>query len=233
MVGALATRRPRKRSDLSASSARVVLCASLHSSRDLERLVRVDEYAWAVVPYVRRKGEWRNSMRDSPGYHAMQSASVTTLSRRSILAWTAKLACGAALTTTVAGARWAQPAAAQGDEIVLTGAASEVGAMPGSSYAQGAAAFAGADSQAGSITAGAANTAVAPSGGGTGGGSGSGPGSSTGAGPGGGGGGGGGGGTGAGPGYSTGGGGGGTGAGPGPSDGSGPGDQSGGGGGGY
>jgi hypothetical protein len=196
-----------------------------------------------VVPGARGTGEWRNSMRDGPGYQSLPSAPETAVSRRSLLSWTAKLAGGAALATTIAGARWAQPALAADEEIVLTGAASEVGAKPSSSYAQGAAAFAGADSEMGGITAGAANVSVAPSGGGGGGGTGSGPGNSSGAGPGGGGGsGGGGGGSGAGPGDSSGAGpgdsnamggggsGGGSGGGPGYSTGSGPGDQSGGGG---
>ncbi len=182
-------------------------------------------------------------MRDGPSNHVKPIEPTTSVSRRFLLSWTATLAGGAALAVSGLG----QSALAADDEIVLTGAASEVGAKPSSSYAQGAAAFAGADSELGGITAGAANVAVAPSGSGGGGGSGSGPGNSTGEGPGGGGGGtggGGGGGTGgggagpgdssgAGPGYSNGmgggGTGGGTGSGPGDSSGAGPGDQSGGG----
>lgn len=172
-------------------------------------------------------------MRDGPSNQGKPIEPSSSVSRRALLAWTATLAGGAAL----AASGLAQPALAADDEIVLTGAASEVGAKPSSAYSQGAAAFAGADSEIGGITAGAANVAVAPSGSGGGGGTGSGPGNSSGEGPGGGGGGGGGAGpgdsSGAGPGNSTGTGGGGrgggTGSGPGDSSGAGPGDQSGGG----
>src|SRR5215207_7333205 len=175
-------------------------------------------------------------MQDSPSNQAGHSASPARASRRAIVSWTAKLAGGAALAASIPGAQWIQIAAAQDDEIILTAAASEVGARPGGAYANGAAARAVADYEGGVSTQGAAGGA----------GSGAGPGDSSGAGPGDqtGTGGGGGGGTGAGPGDSSGagpgsggGGGGGTGggdqsgAGPGDSDGSGPGDQSGGGGG--
>lgn len=141
------------------------------------------------------------------------------------MAWTAKLAGGAALAASVPGTHVVQRAAAQSDEIILTASASEVGARPGSAYANGFAARAAADHEFGSSTQGAGSVLAAPADGGPG--SGAGPGPSTGAGPGnqtGTGPGGGGGGTGGG------GGGGGTGAGPGDSSGTGGGDQSGGGG---
>jgi hypothetical protein len=175
-------------------------------------------------------------MQGSPSNQVGHSARPARTSRRAIFTWTAKLAGGAALAASVPGAPWVQLAAAQDDEIILTAAASEVGARPGGAYANGAAARAVADYEGGVSTQGAAGGA----------GSGAGPGDSSGAGPGdqtGTGGSGSGGGTGAGPGDSSGagpgsggGGGGGTGggdqsgAGPGDSDGSGGGDQSGGGG---
>ena len=197
--------------------------------------------AGATVSPCPRRGNWRNAMRDGPSNLVKPIVSTTSVSRRLLFTWTARLAGGAAFAATVSGEpRWAQSALAADDEIVLTGAASEVGAKPGSGYAQAAAAFSAGDSEAGGIAVGAANAAVAPAGGGgSGGGSGSGPGDSSGEGPGGGGGTGGGGAgpgdsSGAGPGSSNGmgggGTGGGTGSGPGNSDGSGPGDQSGGGG---
>ena len=70
------------------------------------------------------------------------------VSRRAIVALTAKLVGGAALSV-VAGARLAQVAGAQDDEIILTAAASEVGARPGSAYARGYAAYAAGDQDAG------------------------------------------------------------------------------------
>jgi hypothetical protein len=152
-------------------------------------------------------------MQDSPSNQAGHSASPARASRRAIVSWTARLAGGAALAASIPGAQWIQIAAAQDDEIILTAAASEVGARPGGAYANGAAARAVADYEGGVSTQGAAGGA----------GSGAGPGDSSGAGPG--------------DQTGTGGGGGGgtgggdqSGAGPGDSDGSGPGDQSGGGG---
>jgi hypothetical protein len=70
------------------------------------------------------------------------------VSRRTIVTLTAKLVGGASLSL-VAGTRLAQVAAAQDDEIILTAAASEVGAKSGSAYARGYAAYAAADQDAG------------------------------------------------------------------------------------
>ena len=70
------------------------------------------------------------------------------VSRRAIVALTAKLVGGATLSV-VAGSRLAQVATAQDDEIILTAAASEVGAKSGSAYARGYAAYAAADQDAG------------------------------------------------------------------------------------
>ncbi len=170
-------------------------------------------------------------MQDSPSNQAGHSAPPAKTSRRAIVSWTAKLAGGAALVTSVPGANWVQLAAAQDDEIILTASAAEVGARPGGAYANGAAARAVADSEGGVSTQGAGGVLPAPTDAGSG--SGAGPGDSSGAGPGdqsgtGGGG------TGDGSGAGTGGGGGaGSGAGPGDSTGAGPGDQTGTGGGGY
>jgi hypothetical protein len=144
-------------------------------------------------------------MQDGPIIQARHPAPPTRASRRAIVSWTMKLAGGAALAASVPGTPWIQLAAAQDDEIILTAAASEVGARPGGAYANGAAARAAADSEAGSSTQGAGGILPAPTEGGPG--SGAGPGDSSGAGPGnqnGMGGGGTGGGTGAGPGDSTG-----------------------------
>src|SRR5829696_1685608 len=162
-------------------------------------------------------------MQDGPSNQTRHSVPPTRASRRAIVSWTMKLAGGAALAASVPGTSWVQRAAAQDDEIILTAAASEVGARPRGAYANGAAARAAADSEAGSSTQGAGSVLPTSTEGGPG--SGAGPGDSNGAGPGdqnGMGGGGTGGGTG---------GGDQSGAGPGDSDGSGPGDQSGGGGG--
>jgi hypothetical protein len=144
-------------------------------------------------------------MQDGPGNQARHSVPPTRASRRAIVSWTMKLAGGAALAVSVPGTSWVQRAEAQDDEIILTAAASEVGARPGGAYANGAAARAVADSEAGSSTQGAGSISPTSAGGGPG--SGAGPGDSNGAGPGdqnGMGGGGTGGGTGAGPGDSTG-----------------------------
>jgi hypothetical protein len=158
-------------------------------------------------------------MQEGPSNQARHSALPTRASRRTIVSWTMKLAAGAALAASVPGTPWVQRAAAQDDEIILTAAASEVGARPGGAYANGAAARAAADSEAGASTQGAGAVLPAPTGGGPG--SGAGPGDSSGAGPG--------------DQTGTGGGtGGGTGAGPGDSTGAGPGSGGGGdGGGGY
>jgi hypothetical protein len=183
----------------------------------------------------------RITMRDGPSDRLVHSASVSKVSRRSLVSWTAKLAGGAALTA-IGGTQLAQVAAAQ-EEIILEATYSSVGAAPGTAVAHGYISMALADHAGGAVTSSAAAVAAAPSGGGSGGGSGSGPGDSSGAGPGGGGSsggdsGGGGAGpgdsSGAGPGASIGTGGGGTGgstgAGPGDSSGAGPGGGGGGGG---
>jgi hypothetical protein len=148
-------------------------------------------------------------MQNDPSNQARHPAPPTRASRRALVSWTMKLAGGAALAVSVPGTPWVQRAAAQDDEIILTAAASEIGARPGGAYANGAAARAAADSEAGSSTQGVGG--VLPTAGGPG--SGAGPGDSNGAGPGdqnGMGGGGMGGATGAGPGDQSGGGGGGT-----------------------
>jgi hypothetical protein len=93
--------------------------------------------------------------------HLLHSAPATKISRRAIISLTAKLAAGAALVLAT-DARAAPPAAAQ-NEIVLTAAASEVGAKPGSAYAQGFAALAAADQDAGAtVQAGVSPAGVLP-----------------------------------------------------------------------
>ena len=98
-------------------------------------------------------------MQDSPSGQLVHPASAQSVSRRTIVSMAAKFVGGAALSV-IAGARLAQVAAAQDDEIILTAAASQVGARPGSAFAQGAAAFAAADQDAGAITQGG----ISPSG---------------------------------------------------------------------
>jgi hypothetical protein len=91
-------------------------------------------------------------MPDGRSNQFVDSALATRVSRRAIVSLTVKSAVGAALAAG-SGASAVQLAAAQ-DEIILTAAASEVGARPGSAYAQGSAAFASADQDAGAITQG-------------------------------------------------------------------------------
>ena len=79
------------------------------------------------------------------GVHLGPTANV---SRRTALSLAAKFIGGAALSL-IAGARLAHVAAAQDDEIILTAAASEIGARPGSAYARSAAASIKADQTAG------------------------------------------------------------------------------------
>src|SRR5215211_3425561 len=112
-------------------------------------------------------------MQDGPSNPVGHSAPPTRTSRRAVVSWAVKLAGGAALVASGPGTHWVQGAAAQDDEIILTAAASEVGARPGGAYANGAAARAAADSEAGSSTQGAGSM----------GGPGAGPGDSSGAGP--------------------------------------------------
>jgi hypothetical protein len=95
-------------------------------------------------------------MQDDPSDRLAHLVPAKKVSRRTILALTAKFAGGAVLSV-IAGARFVDVAAAQDDEIVLTAAASEVGARPGSAYATGYAALAAADQDAGATTAGATN----------------------------------------------------------------------------
>ena len=90
-------------------------------------------------------------MQDGPSNHIPESAQGNKTSRRALISWTLKLAGGAALATSLSATRGAQLAAAQ-DEIILTAEASEVGARPGAAYANGAAAAAAADSEAGATT---------------------------------------------------------------------------------
>src|ERR671918_1177544 len=101
-------------------------------------------------------------MQDSPSQQVGQSTPPTRTSRRAIVSWTLKLAGGAALAAAVPGSEWVRVAAAQDDEIILTAAASEVGARPGGAYANGAAARAVADAEAGASTLGAGSVAPAP-----------------------------------------------------------------------
>jgi hypothetical protein len=102
-------------------------------------------------------------MQDNPSHRVGQSALPTRTSRRAIVSWTIKLAGGAAFAAAVPGSEWMQVAAAQEDEIILTASASEVGARPGGAYANGAAARAVADHEAGSSTQGAGSVSPAPS----------------------------------------------------------------------
>jgi hypothetical protein len=103
-------------------------------------------------------------MQHDPSDQLVHVAPAKTVSRRTMISLTARLAAGVALGA-VASAHTVQRAAAQ-DEIILTAAASEVGAKPGSAYAQGAAAYAagdqdtGATTQAGIFPAGAAANAA-------------------------------------------------------------------------
>jgi hypothetical protein len=90
-------------------------------------------------------------MQDDPSDRLVHLVPAKTMSRRKIVALTAKLVGGAALSV-VAGTRLAQVAAAQDEEIILTAAASEVGAKPGSAYARGYAAYAAGDQDAGATT---------------------------------------------------------------------------------
>jgi hypothetical protein len=89
-------------------------------------------------------------MRDDPSDQLVALAPAKTVSRRTMISLTARLAAGVALGA-VASARTVQRAAAQ-DEIILTAAASEVGAKPGSAYARGAAAYAAGDQDTGATT---------------------------------------------------------------------------------
>jgi hypothetical protein len=89
-------------------------------------------------------------MPDGRSNQFVDSAPATRVSRRAIVTLTVKFAVGAALAAG-SGVSAVQLAAAQ-DEIILTAAASEVGARPGSAYAQGSAAFAAADQDTGAIT---------------------------------------------------------------------------------
>ena len=90
-------------------------------------------------------------MQDDPSDRLVHLVPAKMVSRRTIVALTAKLVGGATLSL-VAGTRLAQVAAAQDDEIILTAAASEVGAKSGSAYARGYAAYAAGDQDAGAIT---------------------------------------------------------------------------------
>ena len=90
-------------------------------------------------------------MQDDPSDQQMHFVPAKVVSRRTVVALTAKLVGGAALSV-VASARLAQGAGAQDDEIILTASASEVGARPGSAYARGYAAYAAGDQDAGATT---------------------------------------------------------------------------------
>lgn len=90
-------------------------------------------------------------MQEGPSHSHTHLAPATSVSRRTIMALAAKLAGSVALSA-IAVTRMAQVAAAEGEEIILTASASEVGARPGSSYARGNAALAAADQDAGAFT---------------------------------------------------------------------------------
>ena len=111
-------------------------------------------------------------MQDDPSDRQVHLVPAEVVSRRTIVALTAKLVGGSALSV-VAGARLAHVAGAQDDEIILTAAASEVGAKPGSAYARGYAAYAAGDQDAGATTQAGTSpppsvaTSEAPSSGGT------------------------------------------------------------------
>jgi hypothetical protein len=90
-------------------------------------------------------------MQHDPRDRQVHLVPAKVVSRRTIMTLTAKLVGGAALSV-VAGARLAQVAGAQDNEIILTAAASEVGARPGSAYARGYAAYAAGDQDAGATT---------------------------------------------------------------------------------
>ncbi len=104
-------------------------------------------------------------MQVGPGQHHAHVTPTRGISRRTMVRLTAKLAGGAVLTV-IAGDRLSRIAAAQDEEIILTAAASEVGARPGSAYAQGYAALAAADQDTGATAVAATS---APPDGGTGG----------------------------------------------------------------
>jgi hypothetical protein len=104
-------------------------------------------------------------MQDGPSNQFVPLTFARRVSRRTTVSLAAKIAGGAALTV-ITGARLAQVATAQDGEIILTAAASEVGARPGSAYAQGNAALAAADQDTGAITVAAGRTSTASPGGG-------------------------------------------------------------------
>jgi hypothetical protein len=93
-------------------------------------------------------------MQVDPNDQIVQFVPVQRVSRRTVVACAAKLVGGVSLSL-IAGGRLAQVAAAQDDEIILTATAAEVGARPGSAYANGYAARAAADQDAGATTQGA------------------------------------------------------------------------------
>ena len=89
-------------------------------------------------------------MQHDPSDQWVNLAPVKSVSRRTMISLTTKFAAGVALAA-VSSARTVPLAAAQ-DEIILTAAASEVGAKPGSAYARGAAAYAAGDQDTGATT---------------------------------------------------------------------------------
>jgi hypothetical protein len=111
-------------------------------------------------------------MRDDPRVHVVTSDVSSHGSRRMLLTSAAKLASGAVLAGAL-GAHAVQFAAAQ-EEIILTAAASEVGARPGAGYAHGAAAIAAGSSTGvvaeGGVATGAGSAHMGGTGSGTGGG---------------------------------------------------------------
>jgi hypothetical protein len=89
-------------------------------------------------------------MQDHPSDRLTHLVSAMRVSRRTLISFTTKFAAAAALAA-VSSARTVPLAAAQ-DEIILTAAASEVGAKPGSAYARGSAAYVAGDQDAGSTS---------------------------------------------------------------------------------
>ena len=96
-------------------------------------------------------------MQDVQNDRRMSARSVVNHSRRASMLFAVKLLGGVALFISAATGLTHSAAAEQSD-IVLTASASEVGARPGSAYAQGNAALAAADQDSGAIAGSVAST---------------------------------------------------------------------------